>query len=312
MNPQEEKSSEKTAELSREIGELKEKRKAVILAHYYQNPEVKEVADFVGDSLELARRAAATEAEVIVFCGVYFMAESAKILSPNKIVLLPDKSAGCRLADMATPEAVRAKKEEIPGCLVVTYVNSSAAVKAESDICCTSANAVKIVSSLPADRPVLFVPDRNLGKFVARQTGRQLVLWDGYCPVHEGLTLDQLESARRQHPDAAVVVHPECRPEITEIADCVASTGGMVRFARESPASSLIIGTEVGMLYSLEKACPGKSFYPASTKMVCEDMKLITLEKVKWALENLEFQVEVPSEVISRAQRALARMLEVS
>lgn len=302
----------KTVELSREIRELKEKRRAVILAHFYQRPEVQDVADFVGDSLQLAQQAAATDARVIVFCGVYFMAESAKILSPDKTVLLPEPDAGCPLADMATAEAVRARKEEMPGCTVVTYVNSSAAVKAESDIVCTSSNALKVISSLPEDRPVLFVPDGNLGNYVSRMTGRPLTLWDGYCHVHNRLTAEEIKAARAEHPEAPVVVHPECRPEVIDLADHVSSTGGMLKYVRNSPAVSFIIGTEQGMLYPLRKAYPDKNFYPAARHMLCPNMKLTTLEKVKWALVDMEPRIEVDPDIRLKARRALARMLELS
>lgn len=302
----------KTVELSREIRELKEKRRAVILAHFYQRPEVQDVADFVGDSLQLAQQAAATDARVIVFCGVYFMAESAKILSPDKIVLLPEPDAGCPLADMATAEAVRARKEEMPGCTVVTYVNSSAAVKAESDIVCTSSNALKVISSLPEDRPVLFVPDGNLGNYISRMTGRTLTLWDGYCHVHNRLTAEEIKAARAEHPEAPVVVHPECRPEVIDLADHVSSTGGMLKYVRNSPAASFIIGTEQGMLYPLRKTCPDKNFYPAARHMLCPNMKLTTLEKVKWALVDMEPGIEVDPDIRLKARRALARMLELS
>jgi len=302
----------KTVALSREIGELKEKRRAVILAHFYQRPEVQDVADFVGDSLQLAQQAAATDARVIVFCGVYFMAESAKILSPDKTVLLPELEAGCPLADMAAAETVRAKKEEMPGCTVVTYVNSSAAVKAESDIVCTSSNALKVITSLPENRPVLFIPDGNLGNYVSRMTGRTLTLWDGYCHVHNRLTPEEIKAARAEHPEAPVVVHPECRPEVIDLADHVSSTGGMLKYARNSPAASFIIGTEQGMLYPLRKACPGKKFYPAARHMLCPNMKLTTLEKVKWALVDMEPGIEVDPDIRVKARRALARMLELS
>ena len=298
-------------ELSRRIGELKEKRKAVILAHFYQRPEVQDVADFVGDSLQLAQLAAATSAEVIVFCGVYFMAESAKILSPEKIVLLPDLGAGCPMADMAAPEAVRARKELLPGCIVVTYVNSSAAVKAESDFCCTSSNALKVVEAMPPDKPVLFVPDRNLGSYVARCTGRNLELWDGYCHVHDRLTTGEILAARKEHPEAPVVVHPECRPEVIDLADHVSSTGGMLKYAGSAEAPAFIIGTEQGLLHSLKKACPDKSFYLAASHMVCPNMKLTTLEKVRWALEDMDPQIEVQPDIQDRARRALTRMLEI-
>lgn len=304
--------SDNKIKLGQEIRELKEKRKAVILAHYYQRPEVKEIADFVGDSLQLAQQSASIDAEVIVFCGVYFMAESAKILSPEKTVLLPEKNAGCYLADRATGEAVRARKEEIPGCVVVTYVNSSAAVKAESDIACTSSNAVQVVNSLPNDKPVLFVPDRNLGHYISRKTGRQLILWDGCCNVHDNLTVAEIDAARAAHPGALVMVHPECRPEVIDAADHVSSTGGMLKFAKESPNRAFIIGTEEGMIYSLQQACPDKLFYPAAHQLTCPDMKLTTLEKVKQTLEGMEPQIQVDPGTAKKAQRALARMLEIS
>jgi quinolinate synthase len=299
-------------ELSRRIRELKESRKAVILAHFYQRPEVQDVADFVGDSLQLAQQAAATSVEVIVFCGVYFMAESAKILSPEKIVLLPEQGAGCPLADMAAPEAVRARKESLPGCIVVTYVNSSAAVKAEGDICCTSSNALKVVLAMPPDRPMLFVPDRNLGHYIARRTGRNLELWDGYCHVHDRLTADEILAARAEHPEAPVVVHPECRPGVIDMADYVSSTGGMLKYAGAAEAPAFIIGTEQGLLHSLKIAYPDKSFYPAAPHMVCPNMKLTTLEKVRWAMEDMAPQVEVQPDVRERARQALTRMLEIT
>jgi quinolinate synthase len=298
-------------ELSRRIGELKEKRKAVILAHFYQRPEVQDVADFVGDSLQLAQLAAATSAEVIVFCGVYFMAESAKILSPEKIVLLPDEGAGCPLADMAAPEAVRARKESLPGCIVITYVNSSAAVKAESDFCCTSSNALKVVLAMPPERTVLFVPDRNLGRYIANRTGRNLELWDGYCHVHDRLKDDEILAARAEHPGAPVVVHPECRSAVIDLADYVSSTAGMLKYAGTVDAPAFIIGTEQGLLHSLKKSYPDKSFYPAAAHMVGPNMKLTTLEKVRWAMEDMAPQVEVQPDVRERARQALMRMLEI-
>lgn len=304
-------------ELNRRIRELRDKRNAVILAHFYQRPEVQDVADFVGDSLQLAQRAAATDAEVIVFCGVYFMAESAKILSPEKIVLLPEEGAGCPLANMATPEAVRLRKQELPGCIVVTYVNSSAAVKAESDFCCTSSNALEVVNAQPLEQPVLFVPDRNLGRYIARRTGRKLELWDGYCHVHDRLTPEEIRAARALHPEAPVVVHPECRPEVIDLANYVSSTGGMLKYAGAAPANghpatAFIIGTEQGMLHPLRQTYPDKSFYSAAPHMVCPNMKLTTLEKVRWALEDMTPQVEVEPQVRERARQALMRMLEIT
>ncbi|MBE3588557.1 MAG: quinolinate synthase NadA [Thermoanaerobacteraceae bacterium] len=292
--------------------QLKAERNAVILSHVYQRPEVQEVADFVGDSLGLSQRAAKTEADVIVFCGVHFMAESAAILSPDKIVLLPEIKAGCPMADMVTVEELRAKKREIPGAVVVCYVNTSAAVKAESDICCTSANAVKVVNTIPEDRPVLFIPDENLGRYVARQTGRKIYLWEGYCNTHEKLLAEDVLAAKEAHPQALVLVHPECRPEVIDLADAVASTTGMIRYARESGAKEFIIGTEMGILYQFRKQCPGKEFYPASDKLLCPNMKATTLEKVHRALVTLEPRVTVPADIREKALRSLERMLAVT
>lgn len=298
--------------LTGEIRELKEKRRAVILSHVYQRPEVQDIADFVGDSLELSRKAAATDAEVIVFCGVHFMAESAAILSPDKIVLLPSLDAGCPMADMVDTVNLAARKKQLPGVLVVAYVNTSAAVKAASDICCTSANAVKIVSSLPADREILFIPDQNLGLWVQKQTGRPIHLWDGYCNTHHKLTSEDIRLARLQHPDAVVLAHPECQPEVLDLADAVASTTGMLRFARESEEREFIVATETGLLHSMGKACPDKTFYPAATRLVCPNMKRTTLDKVRDALLTLQPQVEVEPQVRAKAQQALTRMLELS
>ncbi len=298
--------------LSEEIKRLKKEKRAVILSHVYQRPEVQEIADFVGDSLGLSQQAAKTDAEVIVFCGVHFMAESAAILSPDKIVLLPEIKAGCPMADMVTVEALRERKKEIPGAVVVCYVNTSAAVKAESDVCCTSANAVKIVSSLPADQPVLFIPDENLGQYVARQTGRKIHLWEGYCNTHDKLFAEDVLAAREAHPDALVLVHPECRPEVIDLADAVASTTGMIRFARESDAREFIVCTEMGILHQFRKQCPDKHFYPASDKLICPNMKATTLEKVHRALVTLEPRVTVPAEIREKALRSLERMLAVT
>ncbi|NHM28746.1 quinolinate synthase NadA [Desulfofundulus sp. TPOSR] len=298
--------------LSEEIKRLKKERRAVILSHVYQRPEVQEIADFVGDSLGLSQQAAKTDAEVIVFCGVHFMAESAAILSPDKIVLLPEIKAGCPMADMVTVEALRERKKEIPGVIVVCYVNTSAAVKAESDVCCTSANAVKIVSSLPEDRPVLFIPDENLGQYVARQTGRKIHLWEGYCNTHDKLFAEDVLAAREAHANALVLVHPECRPEVIDLADAVASTTGMIRFARESDAREFIVCTETGILHQFRKQCPDKEFYLASDKLICPNMKATTLEKVHRALVTLEPRVTVPPEIREKALRSLERMLAVT
>lgn len=302
---------DKNHQLTEEIKRLKEKRRAVILSHVYQRPEVQEVADYVGDSLGLSQQAAKTDAEVIVFCGVHFMAESAAILSPEKTVLLPEIHAGCPMADMVTAEDLRAEKQAVPGAIVVCYVNTSAEVKAESDIACTSANAVKVVDSLPPDQPVLFVPDRNLGRYVAGRTGRELHLWPGCCNTHDKLTREDILAAKEAHPRALVLVHPECRPEVTALADAVASTTGMLRFAGESGAGEFIVGTEAGILHQFHKQCPGKKFFLASPKLICPDMKATTLDKVHRALVALEPRVTVSAEIRQKALRSLERMLAI-
>lgn len=298
--------------LKEEIKILKEKRNAVIMAHYYQAPEVQEIADFVGDSLELAKRAAETDAEVIVLCGVHFMAESAAILSPNKIVLLPDEKAGCPMADMVTDKLLRKEKNKTPGIVVVSYANTTARVKAESDICCTSANAVKIVMSIPEDKDILFVPDRNLGNYVMQQTGRSLKSWDGYCCVHNRVTVEDIDKVKKDHPDALVLAHPECRPDVIDKADYVASTSGIITFARQSMAQKFIVVTELGILYQLHKECPGKKFYVANEQMICATMKKTTLEKVKNSLVTLEPQVTVAADIRLKALHSLERMLAVN
>lgn len=298
-------------ELYDKIIQIKQKRNAIILSHVYQRPEIQEISDFVGDSLELSRKAADTDADVIVFCGVHFMAESAAILSPQKTVLLPEKNAGCPMADMVTAEALRARKAKTPEAIVVCYVNTSAEVKAECDVACTSANAVKVVNSLPDDRPVIFVPDENLGQYVSSQTGREMMLWEGYCNTHHLLKRDEVKKIQSQHPEALLLVHPECRPEVVELADHVASTTGMLRFARESLNKEFIVATEKGILYQFEKQCPDKKFYPASDKLICPNMKATTLEKVLQSLETLEPQVTVTEEIRERALKCLERMLAV-
>ncbi len=299
-------------ELVEKIRELKRQRNAVILSHYYQRPEVQDIADFVGDSLELSSKAAGTDADVIVFCGVHFMAESAAILSPDKTVLLPELSAGCPMADMVTAEQLRAKKQDIPGVLVVSYVNTSAAVKAESDICCTSANVVKVISSIPREREILFVPDANLGRYAEQVTGRKMHLWPGYCPVHHNLRPEDVLQAKEDHPDAKVLAHPECQLDVIALADHVASTSGMLRFARESAAREFIVCTEEGLLHQMRRTCPGKEFYLAAPDLVCESMKLTTLEKLAWSLETLTPTVTVERDVQQRAMKALERMLALA
>jgi quinolinate synthase len=298
-------------ELTEKILKLKASRKAVILAHNYELGEVQDIADFVGDSLELSQKAAGTDAEVIVFCGVHFMAETASILCPEKKVLLPDMNAGCPMANMITaPELVK-KKKEIPGAAVVCYVNSSAEVKAESDVCCTSANAVRVVQKIEA-REVLFIPDQYLGHYVSTKTDKKVHFWPGYCPTHARIQAEDILKARAEYPQAKVVVHPECRPEVIALADEVQSTGGILRFAKASQAQEIIVGTEIGIIYRLKKENPGKHFIPATEQAICPRMKLITLEKILWSLEEMAPEVKVPEPVRIRARRAVDRMLELS
>ncbi len=295
-------------ELADKIRALKEARHATILAHNYQLGEVQDVADFVGDSLELSQQATRVESGVIVFCGVDFMAETAAILCPDKTVLLPVAHASCPMANMITAEQLRARKAELPGVPVVCYVNSTAEVKAESDICCTSANGVKVVASLDADE-VLFVPDQYLGAFVATQVDKKLILWPGYCPTHARITSEDIARLRREFPAAVVMVHPECRPDVIESADTALSTGGMQRFARETDARQIIVGTELGMIYRLRQENPDKQFIPVSEQAVCPNMKAITLEHVFWALEDMTTVITVPEAIRTGALGAVERML---
>ncbi len=299
-------------ELIQEIETKKKELNAVIMAHFYQLPEIQDVADFVGDSLQLAQQAAKTDAQVIVFCGVGFMAESAKILNPQKTVILPDLRAGCPMADMADADALRELKQQHPDAVVVSYVNTSAEVKAESYICCTSANAVQVVDSIPRGKEIIFVPDKNLGSYIQSQTGRDMILWEGCCPIHDALTVDELEEQMRLHPGVKVAVHPECPPEITRKADAVRSTAGILEYVRQSPEQEFIIGTEMGFLYTLEKACPGKRFYLARTGFECPDMKYITLTKLNEALMYQQHQIEIPENIRLEAYLALERMLAIN
>jgi quinolinate synthase len=293
-----------------EILALKKKHNAVILAHNYQLPEVQDVADLVGDSLELSRAAAGQDADVIVFCGVDFMAETAAILSPQKKVVLPAAEACCPMALMITPEQLLEMKAHCPDAAVVCYVNSTAEVKAKSDVCCTSANGISVVNSLE-ENSVIFVPDRNLAAYVSRFTKKQIIPWNGYCYVHDRFTPDEVNAARRLHPGAEVLVHPECRPEVIDLADFVYSTSGMGRHARTSKAREFVIGTEVGMLYRLKKDNPGKEFYPLSEKAVCQNMKKTSIGNVLRALQTLEPRVAVPEKIASGARRSIERMLAV-
>jgi len=295
--------------LVEKIIDLKKKRNAVILVHNYQLGEIQDIGDFVGDSLELSQIAAKADADVIVFCGVYFMAETASILSPEKTVLLPDMHAGCPMADMITAAQLREKKEEIPEATVVCYVNSAAEVKAESDVCCTSANAVRLVEKLDA-KEILFVPDQYLGHYIATKTGKKMTLWPGYCPTHARIQAADILRLRKEFPDAEVMVHPECRPEVIELADVVLSTGGMCRHAQSTTARQIIVGTEVGIIYRLRKENPDKMFMAVSEQALCPSMKLITLENVLWSLEDMSPEVKVPEDIRLRAKAAVDKMLQ--
>lgn len=291
------------------ILELKQEKNAIILAHNYQRPEIQDVADFVGDSFALSQQASRTDADVILFCGVDFMAESASILSPDKTVLIPDKDAECPMAAMITRQELVEMKLKYPDAAVVCYVNTSASVKAESDICCTSANAVEVANSLYCDE-IIFVPDKNLALYVARFTDRTIIPWEGYCPTHHQILPHDIRNAKEQHPDAEVIVHPECRPEVIDLADGVCSTGGIIRYVKSSHSDEFIIGTESGILHRLKKEFPEKRFHAVSDYTICPVMKMVTLSDVVRSLENLEYVVTVPDDVQERAKRALDRMLE--
>lgn len=292
---------------------LKQERQAVILAHNYQIGEIQDVADYVGDSLGLAQQAAKTPADIIVFCGVHFMAETASVLCPQKKVLIPDLEAGCSLADMITAKALKKWKEEHPGTVVVAYVNTSADVKAESDYCCTSSNAVKVVESIPADKEILFVPDMYLGSYVREKTGRQIHLWPGYCGVHTSISTERVLQLKKEHPRAEFLIHPECGCSTSQMmrADQMLSTEGMMRRPAVSPAGEFIVATETGILHRMRKRYPDKTFLPVMEEAVCGYMKRITLEKVLWSLEELKYEVKVPPETAVRARQAIDRMLAI-
>jgi len=302
-------------ELVRKIKELKKKRNAIILAHNYQLPEVQDIADFRGDSLELSRIAAKTDAEVIVFCGVYFMAETASILSPEKKVIMPDTSAGCPMANMMNAQDLRKLKQEHPQAVVVGYVNTSAEVKAELDYCCTSTNAVAVVNAITKEsggkKEIIFVPDKYLADYVSRKSGRKLISWHGFCPTHVKILPEDVKREKKFHPRAKVMVHPECLSSVVALADAVLSTSQMSKYARENPAKEFIVGTEVGLIYRLKQDNPDKEFYPASERAVCPNMKRTTQEKVLWALEELKEEVRVPEDVRKKARLAIDRMLAI-
>lgn len=297
--------------MEEKIKALLKERRAIILAHNYQPPEIQDMADMCGDSLELSIKAAETDAEVIVFCGVHFMAETSSILSPEKTVLLPRNDAGCPMADMVTPEALSGKLSELPPMPVVTYVNSPAAVKALSTVCCTSANAIKVVDSID-EKELMMVPDRNLSQYAASRTDKRVHIWDGYCPVHDILTAGDVKIAKEAHPAAVFMAHPECRPEVLKLADAVLSTSGMIRYATDSKNRTFIVGTEVGLLYPLKTQNPDAEFYPASEKMLCRDMKKITLNDVARSLEFMEGEVKVPETIRRPALKSVQKMLDLS
>lgn len=299
-------------ELIQKIMKLKEKHDAVILAHNYQIGEVQDIADFVGDSLGLSIEASKTKAKMIVFCGVRFMAETAAIICPDKMVLVPDENAGCPMANMITARQLREAKKLHPNAKVICYVNSTAAVKAESDICCTSANAVKVVNSIPKDYQIIFVPDKSLGDYVSKQTGREMILWNGYCPTHHRILAQDIISMKAKYPNAKVMVHPECTADVIAQADVALSTGGMIKYAKETDAKEFIVGTEIGLLYTLGKDNPDKKFYPVSRLSDCPNMKLNTLEKILWSLEDLVYQVTVPEDIRIKAWNAIDKMLKIS
>jgi quinolinate synthase len=298
-------------DLEKKIKELKKKRNAIILVHNYQLPEVQDVADFHGDSLELSRMAAKTDAKVIVFCGVHFMAETASILCPQKLVIMPDLFAGCPMANMMTADELKKLKKEHPKAAVVGYVNTSAEAKAELDVCCTSTNAVAVVNALKDKEEIIFVPDKYLADYVCKQTGRKLISWSGYCPTHVKILPEDIKRERKFHPFAKVMAHPECLPQVVAMADVVLSTSKMCKFAKETEAKEFIVGTEVGLIYRLKQDNPTKEFYPASERAVCPNMKRTTQEKILWALEELKEEVRVSDEIRTHAKKAIDRMLQI-
>jgi len=293
------------------IKQLKKKRNAVILAHNYQLPEVQDIADFRGDSLELSRIAAKTDAEIIVFCGVYFMAETASILSPDKLVIMPDTSAGCPMANMMNAQELKKLKKAHPGAVVIGYVNTSAEVKAELDYCCTSANAVAVVNALKDKKEIIFVPDKYLADYVSFKSGRKLISWHGFCPTHVKILPEDLAREKKFHPKAKIMVHPECLSSVVSLADAVLSTSQMSKYAAVNPAKEFIVGTEAGLVYRLKQDNPGKEFYPASERAVCPNMKLTTVEKVLWALDELKDEVKVSDIIRKKARLAIERMLAI-
>lgn len=301
----------KNLNLIERIIKLKTEKDAVILSHNYQIGEVQDIADFVGDSLQLSIEASKTKAKIIVFCGVHFMAETAKIISPDRKVLMPDINAGCPMADMINQTQLENLKNNYPGAVVVCYVNTSAAVKALSDICCTSSNAVKVVNSIPEGKKIIFIPDKYLGNYVQTQTGREMILWNGYCPTHVIINAKGIIALKKEHLDAVILVHPECTPDVIKIADRVLSTGQMLAFVRESENREFIIGTEIGIIHRLQKENPKKVFYPASKNTICPNMKLTNLEKILWSLEEEQHEITIPEDIIIKAKTAIEKMLTI-
>ncbi len=293
------------------IQKLKKQKNAVILAHNYQPAEIQDIADFSGDSLGLSVEASKTEADVIVFCGVKFMAETAKILSPEKTVLLPEEHAGCPMADMINADQVRELKKEHPNNIVVCYVNSTAEVKAESDYCCTSSNAVAVVNALPDDKKILFVPDQHLGNYVKQMTNKEVILWPGYCPTHVIMSTDEIKRAKELYPDALVLAHPECSEPVKELADELLSTGQMLSYAQKSEKDTFVIATEIGIIHALKIKNPDKTFIEASERAICPNMKKISMDKLLHSLEDMKYPIEVPNEISKKAKKALDRMIEV-
>jgi quinolinate synthase len=300
-----------SVKLIEKINKLKTERNAVILAHNYQPGEIQDIADYTGDSLGLSVRAASTDAETIVFCGVLFMAETAAILSPEKTVLLPEIHAGCPMADMITAEQLKELKARHPEALAVCYVNTPAEVKAECDYCCTSGNAVELINSLPPSKQIIFVPDKYLGRFVAEKTGRNIILWPGYCPTHARITAEQIEKLKAENPDAISLAHPECNEQVAHVADEMLSTGQMLKFVKQSDAKKFIIATELGIIHTLKNENPDKEFIPVAANIICPNMKKTTLEKVLWALEENKNVITVSKEIAIKAKASLDKMLQV-
>ncbi|MDD3819315.1 MAG: quinolinate synthase NadA [Actinomycetota bacterium] len=298
-------------ELLNNIIRLKQEKDAIILAHNYQIGEVQDIADLTGDSLQLSIEASRTRKKIIIFCGVHFMAETAKILSPEKKVILPDINSGCQMADMINAGQLKKLKEKYPDAVVVCYVNSSARVKALSDICCTSSNAVNVVKSIPENKKIIFIPDKYLGSYVQKQTGRELILWDGYCPIHAMIDVKDILRLKNKHPSAEVLVHPECPPDIIDVADEVTSTGGMLKYVKKSQKKDFIIGTEIGIIHRLKKENPGKNFYPAAGNAICPDMKLINLEKIFLSLDDEKYEIKLQYDIITKAKSAIDRMVSI-